>query len=287
MATRKRTRSSLKENESDSDYEESSEEYEESEEEYVPSPPPKKRQKRTPRRRNTKKVAIEQKTEEQEDEEEEDEDEESDIENTNTSNSNNKIPSNWKSKMDKLQKENVALKKENAALKKEIKSLKLKSSKAALKASKPAINGKKYFAGFAKSLIRIAKLKKTRFYGFSSVISVEQTLDKEDFDYLFDGKGHKIQPTPHNKPKSVKTIIQFSDFDDVEKLFSEYGVTLNQEIDISLWHQGSIFRGKSCFLRKDKAEIDGLTVEYNKSSRTLKLNFSASRGFGDARLFFF
>merc|ERR1712228_900196 len=83
----------------------------------------------------------------------------------------------------------VSLKKEVKKLQKEIKSLQK------MTASKPEINGTKYFKGFQKSLIRIAKLKKTRFYGYSSVICVEQTLDKTDFEQLFDGKD-EYEPTP-------------------------------------------------------------------------------------------
>ena len=206
MSSRKRTRRQPKE--SESEYEASSN-MDESEDECEPSPPPQKRRRRSSRIKRRSETG---------DEFEESED--SDIEN----NTNNKTPAKWQKKMSKLQEENVSLKKEIKKLQAEIKSLKT------MTASKPAIDGKKYFNGFQKSLIRIAKLKKTRFYGDASTICVEQTLDKDDFEQLFCGKGDKIQPTPSNKPKSVKTIIEFKDWEEVKELFSDYSVTLNQEI---------------------------------------------------------
>ena len=109
-------------------------------------------------------------------------------------------------------------------------------------------------------------------------------MENEEFQQLFGNKGDKIQPTKHNKPKSVKTIIQFPEWKDVEKLFGDVGVQFAQSIEVSLWKQGSMLRGKSFFMGKGQAEVDGLTVEYNKSSRNLKLIFRACQSGAAAML---
>eukprot|EP01083_Nonionella_stella_P068331 181337_1 len=249
-----------------------------SEEEYVP--PPSKRRRRNTRKkvRNSKKSI--QKEERKDSDEEEDPD--SDVENTNTSNTDtSSAPSNWKSKMQKLVKKNIELRQENKMLKKEIAALK-KTTKAASKTK--AVNGKKRFQQFSKALVRIAKRKNTRFYGWHSTITVEQTVDKEEFNQLFGGKGHKIQPKPNYKPKSVKTIISFDNWSVIKQLFADHSVSLSKSIEVSIWRQGNIFRGKSFFMEKGTAEIDSLMVEYNRSSRQLKLNFSASRSYGDSEM---
>ena len=73
-------------------------------------------------------------------------------------------------------------------------------------------------------------------------------MDYDDFNALFDGKGTKIQSTPNNKPRSIKTIIEFQDWNAVKELFDGYGVEIDQEIEVSYWRMGSIFRGQSlCF----------------------------------------
>eukprot|EP01084_Bolivina_argentea_P263832 446710_1 len=231
------------------------------EDEYVESDdydePPRKRTRRSTRKRNT---------------ESEDDNESSDIENTNTSNnSSNKKMNKLLQQIKKLKKENKQLKKENNQLKK----------KAANNTQhKQTINGKKYFQNFAKQLVRIAKSKKTKFIGWDSIIEVEQiNMDKEEFDQLFDGKGNKKQPLPNYRPTSMKTIIKFDTWDDIKKLFSDYGVILNREIQISKWSKCGMCWGKmkaSVFLGKDKANVDSLSVEYNKSSSALVLKFNAS-----------
>jgi len=180
---------------------------------------------------------------------------------------------NWL-RVAKLEKENAALKKENAALKKQLALTAKHTKKAPANAKKAA---KKAFASFAKQLVRTAKAKKTRFYGWHSTIDISSSVENEDFNNLFADKGEKIQPTKDNKPRSVKTIIAFSGWEEVAKLFSDVGVALDRCLEVSLWRQGSIFRGKSHFIRKGMANVDSLTVEYNRSSRACKLSFSASQ----------
>merc|ERR1712013_924115 len=117
--------------------------------------------------------------------------------------------------------------------------------------------------------------------GYDSNIVIEKSIENEDFARMFDGKGDKIQPTKDNKPRSVKTIICFSEWAEVEKLFSDVGVAMQRCIEVSLWRQGNMLRGKSYFIGKAQANIDALTVEYNRSSRACKLSFAASQTEGN------
>lgn len=191
--------------------------------------------------------------------------------------------------------EMAALKAENQTLKKRIKELEnlLKSTRSTtafttttVRSPPQTVNGKKQFAAFAKSLKRIAKLKKTKFYGDGD-ITVESTgLNFDEFTTLFDGKGEKVQPTPNNKPKSIKTIIQFRDWKAVKGLFSDYDVGLEQELDVSYWRMGGLRRGKSRYLGTTEAKVQSLTVEYNKSKKNLKLNFYVSAGLCGIGAFF-
>eukprot|EP00485_Elphidium_margaritaceum_P010740 CAMPEP_0202687192 /NCGR_PEP_ID=MMETSP1385-20130828/2901_1 /ASSEMBLY_ACC=CAM_ASM_000861 /TAXON_ID=933848 /ORGANISM="Elphidium margaritaceum" /LENGTH=316 /DNA_ID=CAMNT_0049341943 /DNA_START=49 /DNA_END=999 /DNA_ORIENTATION=- len=192
-----------------------------------------------------------------------------------TSSNSNSIQTVSSAAYKALQQENKKLKSEVKRLNKELATL--RKQKSASASSNKAVNGKKKFEQFRKALVRTAKLKKTRFYGWSSDIEVEQSLDFDDFKALFDGKGNKIQPTPQNKPKSVKTIIVFNDWQQVKGLFDGYGVSLARTIQVSLWKQGNIFRGKSEFRGTGSANVGSLVVEHNRSSQKMKMTFNATQ----------
>ena len=178
-----------------------------------------------------------------------------------------------------LEEENMALKKRVKELEKMVKSLQKSNTNTAANAPRSTVNGKKQFTAFAKALKRTAKLKKTKFHG-SGDITVESLMDYDDFNALFDGKGTKIQPTPNNKPRSIKTIIEFRDWNAVKELFDAYEVEIDQEIDVSYWSMGSIHRGKGRYMGTTTGKVQSLTVEFNKSKRSLKLNYYVSSGCG-------
>ena len=255
MATQKgRKRRTRASKESESEYELSDDiDAEESESEFELSPPPQKRMRKANRYSHQEhKLNL------------------PDLECTDTSKQSDAF---WAQKCRQLTAENKALKQRVSALEQEVSSLK-STVTAAANAPRSSINGKKYFSTFAKRLKTVAKLKKTKFSG-SGDITVETIMDFEDFSALFDGKGSKIQPTPKNKPRSIKTIIQFDDWNAVAGLFDDYDVNIDQEITASYWYIGGWNAGKSYCMGTCQAKIRSLEVEYNKSRKTLKLNFYA------------
>ena len=129
---------------------------------------------------------------------------------------------------------------------------------------------KKYLKKWSARLPKVAGMKKTKFTGFCKEIVVEEVgFDRADFDALFGDKGYLVQPRPDNKPKSTVIIRSFSSWDEIEPIFGDYG--LKQEVTVSIWRQRNF--SKSRYRGQGTANIESLSVCYNKSRKVLQLKF--------------
>ncbi|KAF8888721.1 hypothetical protein CPB84DRAFT_1837606 [Gymnopilus junonius] len=131
-----------------------------------------------------------------------------------------------------------------------------------------------------------------KFQGGPKTIKMDEVYSEAEFDLLFKGKGHLIQPTLTNKPKSVVTIIHFNSQAHIDAFFGDELKPLKGNI----WSRGGVpqrtfgagFGGfGSTFSKSQKigavdVAISSLEVNYSKNNMkcTLKFEVTQLRGGG-------
>ena len=138
---------------------------------------------------------------------------------------------------------------------------------------------KKYYKKWAARLPKVAGMKKTKYMigpGMrpnKEIIIKEEGFDQEEFEILFKNKGYLVQPRPDNKPKSKVTIRRFSEWNEIEQIFGEYG--LKDTLTVHVYRKRNL--AKTEYWGTENATIESLDVEYNKSSKRLQLKFVVER----------
>ncbi|KAF7340480.1 hypothetical protein MVEN_01968300 [Mycena venus] len=80
------------------------------------------------------------------------------------------------------------------------------------------------------------KSDSVKFQGSVKTIKFDEVLEQAEFDALFGGKGHLVQPTPQNKPKSTVTIIEFNTAAHLQNFFGDELKPLKG----NLWSKGGV-----------------------------------------------
>ncbi|KIK68373.1 hypothetical protein GYMLUDRAFT_68238 [Collybiopsis luxurians FD-317 M1] len=116
-----------------------------------------------------------------------------------------------------------------------------------------------------------------KFQGSAKTIKIDEVFEQTEFNAIFMGKGHLIQPTPENKPNSVVTIIHFENQAHINDLFGGELKSLKG----NRWTKGG-FQGHrlgffggggSNFAKSVKTgscDVDLHSIEVNYSKSTLK-----------------
>ena len=131
-----------------------------------------------------------------------------------------------------------------------------------------------------------------KFQGSDKSVKFDEVLEKAEFDALFKGHGTLIQPTPHNKPKSTVTIIEFNG-NQADSFFSEAGAKLDT-LKGTRWTIGgtslplfSLYKaradlrclvGGARFAKSEKigacdVRIQSMSVQYSANSMKATLKF--------------
>mmetsp|Transcript_7719 Transcript_7719/g.21504 ORF Transcript_7719/g.21504 Transcript_7719/m.21504 type:complete len:217 (+) Transcript_7719:143-793(+) len=174
---------------------------------------------------------------------------------------------------------------ENERLKKELAEARKKRPAAApsldaspSKKARTAGQKKKLFEKWAKALIRESKKHKiSTGYGvemYDVTVKDAGLWTPAEFAELFQGQGKKIQPLPDNKPTSVITILDFTGFEEINRLFSTVGGMTSLEekgYQVQVWRQRNF--QKSYHSGDRDASLTGLRVHYNKSKQALSFVF--------------
>ncbi|KAJ6568968.1 hypothetical protein B0H19DRAFT_1256659 [Mycena capillaripes] len=101
---------------------------------------------------------------------------------------------------------------------------------------------KKIFDSCVFPLKKECKSDSLKFQGSVKSIKFDEVLELAEFETLFGGKGHLVQPTPQNKPKSTVTIIEFNSWsvkNTAAHLQSFFGDEL-KPLKGNLWSRGGV-----------------------------------------------
>ncbi|KAJ7159693.1 hypothetical protein C8R46DRAFT_1164890 [Mycena filopes] len=125
-----------------------------------------------------------------------------------------------------------------------------------------------------------------KFQGSEKSIKFDEVLEPAEFETLFGGRGHLVQPTPQNKPKSVVTIITFNNATHIQNLFGDELKPLKGNV----WSRGGIpqrgfgfFGGGGGGLSKSIKQgacdvtIRALEVNYSKNNLKCTLKFEVGQ----------
>ncbi|PPQ69336.1 hypothetical protein CVT26_002568 [Gymnopilus dilepis] len=132
-----------------------------------------------------------------------------------------------------------------------------------------------------------------KFQGAPKTIKIDEVYSEAEFDMLFGGKGHLIQPTPTNKPKSVVTIIHFTSQAHIEAFFGDElkplkgntwsrGGIPQRAFGVGFGGYGSTF-SKSQKLGSVDVSIQSMEVNYSKNNMkcSLKIEVMQQGGYND------
>ncbi|KAJ7030200.1 hypothetical protein C8F04DRAFT_1222440 [Mycena alexandri] len=121
------------------------------------------------------------------------------------------------------------------------------------------------------------KSDSVKFQGSLKTIKFDEVLEQAEFETLFGGKGHLVQPTPQNKPKSVVTIIAFNNATHIQNFFGDELKPLKGNV----WSRGGIpMRGFGFFgggggglsksIKQGSCDVTIRSLEVNYSKNNLK-----------------
>ncbi|KAJ7447594.1 hypothetical protein B0H11DRAFT_2082720 [Mycena galericulata] len=131
------------------------------------------------------------------------------------------------------------------------------------------------------------KAEGVKFQGSAKTIKFDEVLEQAEFDVLFGGKGHLVQPTPLNKPKSAVTIIEFNTSAHLQAFFGDELKPLKG----NLWSKGGVptrsfgFFGGGGFSKSVKhgtcdVSIRSAEINYSKNNLKCTLKFEVAQNGG-------
>ncbi|KAJ7715378.1 hypothetical protein B0H16DRAFT_500741 [Mycena metata] len=120
------------------------------------------------------------------------------------------------------------------------------------------------------------KSDSVKFQGSVKTIKFDEVFEQTEFETLFGGKGHLVQPTPQNKPKSVVTIIEFNNATYIQNFFGDELKPLKGNV----WSRGGIPQrsfgffsgggGLSKSIKQGSCDVTIRSLEVNYSKNNLK-----------------
>ncbi|KAJ7742019.1 hypothetical protein B0H16DRAFT_1563872 [Mycena metata] len=115
------------------------------------------------------------------------------------------------------------------------------------------------------------KSDSVKFQGSVKTIKFDEVFEQAEFETLFGGKGHLVQPTPQNKPKSVVTIIEFSFFgDELKPLKGNVWSRGGEHPQRSFGFFGGGGGGLSKSIKQGTCDVTIRSLEVNYSKNNLK-----------------